>query len=318
VPLIAEPWGIGNGTFQLGNFPPGWSEWNGQFRDAVRSAQNQVGVGAPTPGWLANVLSGSPNLYADDGRTPAASVNYLVSHDGFTLRDLYSCNSKNNGHAWPYGPSDGGEDNNRSWDHAGDPVAQRQAVRTGLALLMVSPGVPMITGGDELFRGLYCNNNGYNLDSEANWIDWKAVTSEAELLAFTRGLFAFRSAHPALRPEKFRQGADPDKNGIKDVSWHRADGVEADGGYMDGGNPFLGFRLDGAAAGDPAAAIYVAYNGGPAGVRVSLPAAPSGQRWYLASDTSLTALGFAAPGSEKPVGDAIDLAGRALAILVAR
>ncbi|HSO31870.1 MAG TPA: alpha-amylase family glycosyl hydrolase, partial [Labilithrix sp.] len=175
VPLIAEPWGIGNGTYQLGNFPAGWSEWNGQFRDVVRAAQNQIGAGAPTPGVLSNVLSGSSNLYADDGRTPAASVNFLVSHDGFTLRDVYSCNGKNNGQPWPYGPSDGGEDNNHSWDHGGDQAAQRQAVRTGLALLMVSSGVPMITGGDELHRTLRCNNNGYNLDSPANWIDWKAA-----------------------------------------------------------------------------------------------------------------------------------------------
>lgn len=318
VPLLAEPWGIGNGTYQLGNFPRGWSEWNGQFRDVVRASQNLEGVATPTLGSLANVLSGSSNLFGDDGREPSAAVNYVVSHDGFTMRDLYGCNAKSNGQPWPWGPSDGGENDNRSWDHGGDPAAQRKAVRTGLALLMVSSGVPMITGGDEIFRTVRCNNNGYNLDSEGNWLDWTAVTTEAPLLAFAQRLFAFRAAHPALRPAKFRQGTDPDGNGLKDVSWHRADGSEADNATMASTGTFLGFRLDGAPAGDPAAALYVAYNGGPGAQRVSLPAAPKGLRWFRAADTSLAEGGFAAPGNEILVDGALDLAGRAVAIFVAR
>ncbi len=170
VDWIAEPWAIGAGTYQVGNFPAGWSEWNGIYRDTLRRDQNELGVAAVTPGELATRFAGSSDLYGDDGRRPAASVDFMVAHDGFTLKDLYSCNGKNNGQAWPYGPSDGGSDGNDSWDQGGDAGAQRKAARNGTALLMLSAGIPMITGGDEYLRSLRCNNNPYNLDSPANWL----------------------------------------------------------------------------------------------------------------------------------------------------
>jgi glycogen operon protein len=319
VPLVAEPWGIGNGTYQLGNFPAGWSEWNGQFRDTLRAHQNQQGVAGITPGALSNAFAGSQNLYGDDGRGPLGSVNFLVSHDGFTLRDLYSCNGKNNGQAWPFGPSDGGEDNNRSWDHHGDDAEQRRAVRTGLALLMMSAGVPMIAGGDEVYRTLRCNNNSYNLDSEANWLDWSATSTEAELLTFSQRLFAFRAAHPALRPEKGWSGADSDKNGVKDVTWYRADGTEANGAYLDDAkNGYLGYRVDGAPAKDPVASIFVAYDGGTAGTHVTLPTPSAGHHWYCAGDTERATNAFAAPGAEELAATGWDLGPRAVAIFIER
>ena len=116
--FVAEPWAIGGNSYQVGNFPGTWAEWNGAFRDTFRKDQNQMGVENVTPGDLATRFAGSSDLYGDDGRKPFNSINFMVAHDGFTLKDLYSCNTKNNTQAWPYGPSDGGEDNNNSWTRA--------------------------------------------------------------------------------------------------------------------------------------------------------------------------------------------------------
>ena len=150
--LVAEPWAVAAGSYSVGKFPAGWSEWNDKFRDTVRTDQNQGGV---TPGALAARIAGSKDVYAT--RTPQAGITYLVSHDGFTLHDLYACDAPANAQAWPYGPSNGGSATNHSSAHGGDVVAQRQATRTGLALELLSAGVPMITGGDELARSLRCH-----------------------------------------------------------------------------------------------------------------------------------------------------------------
>jgi hypothetical protein len=131
----------------------------------------------------------------------------MTAHDGFTLKDLYSCNSKNNSQAWPYGPSDGGEDNNNSWDQGGIAADQRKAARNGLALMMLSAGVPMIVGGDEALRSLNCNNNPYNLDSSANWLSWTRTTDQSNFQTFAKAMIAFRKAHPALRPANFYSSA---------------------------------------------------------------------------------------------------------------
>jgi hypothetical protein len=145
IDLIAEPWAIGGNSYQVGGFPSGWAEWNGKFRDALRKKQNQLGVETVLTAQLASRFAGSSDLYQDDGRKPWHSVNFMVAHDGFTLRDLYAYNSKQNTQPWPYGPSDGGEDHNHSWDQAGIGADQRKAARTGLAFMMLSAGVPMIT-----------------------------------------------------------------------------------------------------------------------------------------------------------------------------
>jgi pullulanase/glycogen debranching enzyme len=170
--LIAEPWAIGGNSYQVGGFPSGWAEWNGAYRDTLRQAQNKLGSVAVTTGQMARRFAGSSDLYGDDGRKPWHSINFMTAHDGFTLKDLYSCNSKNNGQAWPYGVSDGGDDNNNSWDQGGIAADQRKAARNGFALMMVSAGTPMMVGGDEALRSLNCNNNPYNLDSSANWLNW--------------------------------------------------------------------------------------------------------------------------------------------------
>ncbi|HEY5947621.1 MAG TPA: isoamylase [Kofleriaceae bacterium] len=308
VALIAEPWGVVGGSYQVGSFPAGWSEWNDRFRDTIRSDQNKAPA---TPGWIADRVHGSSELFRDDGRMPSASINYLVSHDGFTLRDLYACNGSNNAQPWPYGPSDGGSTNNLSWDHGGDAVAQRQAARTGMALVMLSAGVPMMVGGDELLHSVRCNNNYYNLDSPGTWID-KAAQGSA-FWTFTQRLLHFRSAHPALRPEKWIEPAQ--------VSWRDASGQVVPGAYMDDASkPVLGWRLDGSSLGDDT--LYVVYNHSGGVVRVTLPPAPAGLAWYRAADTSAALeaqANFHAPGDEYRMNQSLyDLGGRAVAIFVAK
>jgi len=314
IELIAEPWGIGTGTYRVGQFPVGWSEWNDQFRDLIRRDQNRLGSDAVTLGWLADRVSGSPDLFGDDGRSPAYSVNYIASHDGFSLRDVYSCNAKRNDQPWPFGPSNGGDDNNLSWDHGGDEARQRQAVRTGLALLMLSSGVPMITGGDEMFRTQYCNNNPYNLDSDKNWLDWSLPEKRPALHTFARRLLRFRRDHPALRSGRYLGD---------EVSWHRADGSPADAAYLDDpGQQCLAWRLDGTALGDPARAIYVAYNGGDADVRLTLPAPGADRTWYRVADTAAWMEPFdnidAAGAEYRMNGRIYDIAARSVVLFVER
>ncbi|MBA2544752.1 MAG: glycogen-debranching protein [Deltaproteobacteria bacterium] len=312
VDLIAEPWGTVGGTYQVGNFPAGWSEWNDKYRDLIRDDQNRRGVAAVTPGWLAARVLGSSDQFRDPGRAPAAGISYLVAHDGMTLRDLYACDGKNNGQAWPFGPSDGGSNDNRSWDHDGDAVAQRQAARTGLALLALSQGVPMITGGDERLRGQRCNNNPYNLDSPATWLDWSSP--EPTFTTFVRRLLAFRAAHPALRSAAWIEPAQ--------VRWRDAAGNVASAAYMDDATkPVLGWQLAGTALGDPAAAIYVIYNRDSKPAAITLPPPPAAA-WYRVADTGAwmeAQANFAEPGAEHRMQQArYDLAARSLAVFIAK
>jgi isoamylase len=320
--LIGEPWAIGAGTYRVGDFPAGWAEWNGIYRDTFRKDQNQLGVEVVTPGQLAARFAGSSDLYGDDGRKPWHSVNFLVAHDGFTNRDLFAYNGKNNLQPWPFGPSDGGEDTNRSWDQGGDPALQRQAARNAMALLALSSGVPMFTGGDEMYRTQFGNNNAYNLDSDKNWLNWTDATTNAQFLSFSRRLFTFRSAHPALRPANFFAGS-VGASGLKDIQWFTDRGAEAPGTYMDNANNhFLAFRIDGAPAGDSAASIYVAYNGWSGVVNAVLPTPRPGKSWYRVGDTApwMESRGnFTNPGAEDLLTVTnYDLAGRSLLLLIER
>ncbi len=312
VDLVAEPWGIGPGTYQLGSYPKGFAEWNGRYRDTIRRDQNRLDVEAVTPREVARRVAGSRDLYGDDGRTPAATVNYLVSHDGFSLRDLYSCNQKDNGQPWPYGPSDGGEDNNLSWDYGGDASRQRQADRTGLALLSLSAGAVMITGGDELYRTQACNNNAYNLDSVANWLDWQASGDEPAQARFARLVLRFRRDHASLTP-------------IDWPSWTFVSetGAPATDAYLDNpNNHFLGYRIDAGAAGEDDRSILVLYNGHKAAVPASIPAAAEGHRWVVAIDTSSAAEASGNifdPGAEPDLeGVSYEVKARSVVVLLER
>jgi glycogen operon protein len=325
VDLIAEPWAIGGNSYQVGNFPSGWAEWNGTFRDTLRKDQNQLGAAVVTPGDLATRFAGSSDLFGDDGRRPWNSINFMVAHDGFTLRDLYGCNQKNNAQPWPYGPSDGGEDNNLSWDQGGVAADQRRAARNGLAFLLLSGGTPMITGGDEFLRTQYCNNNAYNLDSNKNWLDYAWTTDQQNFRAFAQGLIAFRKAHPALRPDNYLNGVDNNGNVMEQLRWFKPDGQVPDSTYFsDGSNHALAWRIDGTELGDTASAIYVAYNGWSGSINFTLPWPGNGKSWYRVTDTCNWAEGasqVASPGAETLIGGewaTYGLCGRGVLLLIAK
>lgn len=319
VDLIAEPYAVNDGgAYQLGNFPRGWAEWNDRFRDAIRASQNKLGLVPVTPGQLATRVAGSQDAFGGNSRGPWASVNYVVCHDGFCLADLHCYDERNNEQPWPYGRSDGGRSSSdeMGWDHGGDPAAQQQAMRTSLALLMLSAGVPMLTGGSEFGRTQHGNNNAYNLDTIVNWLDWSLASANAGLVSFTRRLLRFRGAHTALRPAAFFTGAPGDGRDIKDITWLRDDGQEIDGAYFgDAGNHFLAWQLDGVSAGDPATRIYVAYNGWVSPIPATLPTLPDGEAWWLALDTSAKASGN---GEEAPIQGPISVDGRSVLVAIAK
>jgi len=322
---IAEPWAIGGNSYQVGGFPSGWAEWNGIYRDVIRHDQNKMGQVTVTPATLATRFSGSSDLYGDDGRKPWHSVNFITAHDGFTLKDLYSCNAKNNSQAWPYGPSDGGEDNNNSWDQGGVASDQRKAARNGMALMLLSGGVPMMVGGDESLRSINCNNNPYNLDSVATWQNWSWTADQANFQAFTKGLVAFRKAHPALRPANFYSSMDGNGNVMEQLRWFKPGGAVADATYFnDSNNHAIAWRIDGTEFGDSASAIYVAYNGWSGNVNFTLPWPGAAKSWYRVTDSCTWAEGAGqvrTPGAEDFIGGenyVYGVCGRGLLLLIAK
>lgn len=228
VKLIAEPWDLGEGGYQVGNFPALWTEWNGKFRDTARDYWRGEYA---TMGEFASRFTGSSDLYADDGRSPHASVNFVVAHDGFTLRDLVSYNDKHND-ANGEGNRDG-ESHNRSWNcgaegETADPdvleLRARQQ-RNFLTTLLLSQGVPMIAHGDEIGRTQAGNNNGYCQDNEITWMDW--TNADKDLLAFTRKLISLRAEHPIFRRQKFFNGQPIDTEDwdeVPDITWLKPDG----------------------------------------------------------------------------------------------
>lgn len=325
VDWIAEPWAIGGGTYQVGNFPAGWAEWNDKYRDSLRKDQNKLGSENVTPGELATRFAGSSDLYGDDGRKPWHSINFMVAHDGFTLKDLYGCNSKNNSQAWPYGPSDGGSDSNNSWDQSGVAADQRKAARNGMAFLALSAGTPMMTGGDEALHSLQCNNNPYNLDSSANWLSWSWTGDQSTFKTFTERILAFRNAHASLRPASFYSSVDNNGNVMEQLRWFKPDGNVPDATYWnDANNHAIAWRIDSTEFGESTRAIYVAYNGWSANVNFTLPWPGTGYAWYRVTDTCNWAEGanqVATPGSETFIGGewtTYGVCGRGLIVLIAK
>jgi glycogen operon protein len=225
VKLIAEPWDIGEGGYQVGNFPPLWSEWNGKYRDAVRDYWR----GRPrTLGEMGYRLTGSSDLYENSARLPHASINFVTAHDGFTLADLVSYNAKRNA---ANGEGDiPGSNDNRSFNYGvegptDDPdikTVRRRQQRNLLATLLLSQGVPMLLGGDEIGRTQRGNNNAYCQDNELSWYDWAAV--DTELLEFARGLIALRRSHPAFRRRRWFQGRQIHGEHVTDIAWFQPDG----------------------------------------------------------------------------------------------
>jgi glycogen operon protein len=293
VDLIAEPYtASGQSGQQQGNFPVGWSEWNDRYRDVFRASQNKLGYVPVTPGSMATRFAGSNDLFGPRGRGPWNSINYIVCHDGFTLRDLYSFNQPNNNQPFPFGPSSAGRSgqDEMCWDHNGDPEQQIQAARTALGILLLSAGTPMLAGGSEFYRTQFANNNPFNLDTTANWFDWHAAALQSALTIFTTNLLSFRRAHVCLRPVQFFTGTDHNGNGLKDLTWYFDTGAEVSQDYFaNPNNHFLAYRLDGTEFGDTAVSVYVAYNGWIDQITVTIPSPLAGNAWYVVADTSVNA-----------------------------
>jgi glycogen operon protein len=227
VKLIAEPWDVGEGGYQVGEFPPLWTEWNDRFRNAARDFWLRGMTGVRELGYR---LSGSSDLYQDDGRRPFASINYVTCHDGFTLHDLVTYDRKHN-EANGEGNRDGSNDNH-NWNcgHEGetdDDVVSRlrgRVIRGLLSTLLLSTGVPMLAHGDEIGRTQRGNNNAYCQDGELTWVSWE--TADQELLEFTRRVISLRRDHPVFRQRSFFTGTTMHGNGTKDLAWFGADGDE--------------------------------------------------------------------------------------------
>jgi glycogen operon protein len=229
VKLIAEPWDLGPNGYQVGNFPVLWTEWNGKYRDCVRRFWNGHGE---TVGELASRLAGSSDLYAHNGRRPSASLNFITAHDGFTLRDLVSYNTKHNEENNEHNRD--GCDHNDSWncgiegpttDSAICELRARQQ-RNFLATLILSQGVPMLLAGDEFGHTQHGNNNAYCQDSPIAWLHWNPAPEQRELLEFTKAVLRLRKSQPVFRRRRFFLGRAIHGAEIKDLYWMKADGNE--------------------------------------------------------------------------------------------
>ncbi len=304
--LIAEPWDLGSGGYQVGNFPPLWSEWNGKYRDAVRDYWRGAGG---VLGDLAYRLTGSSDLYESQSRRPYASINFVTSHDGFTLRDLVSYERKHN-EANGFDNRDGTDDN-RSWncgaegptDDAQVQSLRRRQQRNFLATVLLSQGVPMLCGGDEIGRTQQGNNNAFCQDNALSWFDWEHV--DAELLAFVARLVRLRLDHPVFRRRRFFHGRAIRGGQLTDIAWFRPDGAEmAESDWTVGYARALGMLLDGDAIPDPGPrgerirddTYYVLLNAADVEVTFVLP----GERWARSwvEELRTTAPGGPEPGNQ--------------------
>ena len=300
VKLIAEPWDLGEGGYQVGNFPVGWAEWNGKYRDTIRRYWKSEGGQVAE---LANRLSGSSDLYEMSGRRPYASINFVVAHDGFTLHDLVCYNQKHN-EANGEDNRDGSDDN-LNWNCGVEGPTDNPAIvelrerqkRNILMTLLLSQGVPMICGGDERGRTQRGNNNAYCQDNELSWFDWKLDHSDRKLLAFTQQLIALRQAHPVFRRRRFFHGRHIRGAEVKDLSWFRPDGKEmTDEDWNKGYVRCLGLRLSGDALeetdskGRPLLddTFLLLLNAHHEPLPFTLPAHRRGVRWQLVLDTVAT------------------------------
>ncbi len=324
VKLIAEPWDVGEGGYQVGNFPPLWSEWNGKYRDTVRDywrGEDQ------TLGDFANRFTGSSDLYATTGRKPSASINFVTAHDGFTLRDLVSYNEKHNEANGEENRD--GESHNRSWNCGAegptdDPevnALRARQQRNFLATLFLSQGIPMLLSGDEVGRTQGGNNNAYCQDNEISWLDWENV--DRELLEFTSRLIAFRREHPVFRRRRWFLGTRIHGEGVRDIGWFRPDGeLMSDEDWSHGFAKSLGVFLNGDAIPslDPRGervtddSFYVLFNAHHEPLSFRLPNRPEwGERWKQVLDTNER---VPSEGEIHEAGSEVPVAARGVVVLM--
>ncbi len=283
--LIAEAWDAG-GLYQVGSFPAygRWAEWNGKYRDSIRKFIKGDG----NVGEVAQRIQGSPDLYADRGRSPATSINFITAHDGFTLADLVSYNHKHN-QANGENNNDGSNDNyswncgieGRTDNPAINKLRQRQ-IRNAIAILMLSQGVPMILMGDEMGRSQNGNNNTYCQDNELSWLDWNLLQSNADLFRFVKSCIEFRKAHPVLRNSQHFQNRDYVGSGYADITWH---GTEAWNADWSEGCRTLAFMLCGQHGKQPDNYIYTAMNMHWQAHLFKIPDLPPGLQWHIFVNT---------------------------------
>jgi isoamylase len=326
VKLIAEPWDVGSGGYQVGNFPPGWNEWNDRYRDTVRAYwKGDEGV----IGDFARRLSGSADLYEASGRKPHASVNFVTAHDGFTLQDLVSYNGKHN--------EANGEENrdghneNRSWNHGAEGLTEDAEVnrlrarqkRNLIATLLLSQGVPMLLAGDELGQTQNGNNNAYCQDNEISWLDWDLTDDERAFLEFVAQMVAFRRRHAVFSRRRFLQ-ARTLSDGVKEVAWLRPDGQElTEDDWNTGFNRCLGVYMAGTAIeridkrGKPISDnnFMMLFNAHHEEIPFLLPEFHAGGAWLIVLDTA----NEERPFQQKQFGASASypLQGRSMAVLIA-
>jgi len=323
VKLIAEPWDVGEGGYQVGNFPVLWAEWNGKYRDTVRRYWKGDDGTLSDLGYR---LTGSSDLYQYDGRKPYASINFVTAHDGFTLADLVSYNDKHN-EANGENNQDGANDNN-SWNMGAegptdDPAindARERQMRNMLATLLLSQGVPMISGGDEIARTQNGNNNAYCQDDDISWFNWDLDDRRKRLLEFTAQMIELRRKHPNLHRRKFFQDRGMRRSEARDIAWYGTNGKElADDCWEQGWQKSVGMLLNGKtlavsdAKGDPVVddTFLVLLNSYHEGVEFLMPPAPGGGGWQRVVNTENMQEPFAAEQAQAKV----IVGGRALLVL---
>ncbi|MCM2387038.1 glycogen debranching protein GlgX [Streptomyces albipurpureus] len=333
VKLIAEPWDVGEGGYQVGNFPPLWTEWNGKYRDCVRDLWR----GEPrTLAEFASRLTGSSDLYQGDRRRPLASINFATCHDGFTLRDLVSYDEKHNAEN---GESNrDGENDNRSWNcgvegESEDPevleLRERQ-MRNFIATLMLSQGVPMLSHGDEFGRTQGGNNNAYCQDNEISWVPWPKPGSddadgEGSLLAFTRAMVWLRRDHPVFRRRRFFQGrpVEGTHDELTDIAWFTPEGEEMTQRDWQSRNArALSVFLNGHAISEPGPrgerirddSFLLMFNASAAELDFAVPV-NHGARWRIVVDTARAEGVLPSGGAEVAAGERVPLVGRSLVVL---
>jgi isoamylase len=327
VKLIAEPWDVGEGGYQVGNFPPLWSEWNGKYRDEVRDFWRGADHTVAEFGYR---FTGSSDLYEGTGRTPSASVNFITAHDGFTLNDLVSYDDKHNDANGE--DNRDGTDDNRSWncgaegdtDDAEVLVLRRRQCRNLLATLLLSQGVPMLLGGDEMGRTQHGNNNAYAQDNEISWYAWD--DADQDLLEFTRRLTALRRAHPVFRRRKWFQGRPIMGERADDIEWFTPDGATmTEDDWQVSYARSLGVFLNGeaiTAVGTHGQRVvddsfYAVFNAYENPLDFVLPDGPYAERWAVEVDTEPDDLDAAFPtdGREVDALEHLTVAGRTIVVL---
>jgi len=325
--LIAEPWDIGPGGYQVGNFPPQWTEWNGKYRDTVRDFWR----GEPgSLGEFAYRISGSADLYAHTARRPVASVNFVTAHDGFTLRDLVSYNEKHNDDNGEGGAD--GESHNRSWNCGAEGISDDPSINTlrarqqrnFLTTLLLSQGVPMICHGDEIGRTQHGNNNGYCQDNPITWIDWN--NADFELLDFASVVAQLRAAHPVFRRKRFFDGRPVRRRNterVPDISWFRPDGTEmSDADWDSGFGKSIAVYLNGQGIPDldprgrrvTDASFVLCFNAHHEPIQFTLPPVDFCPGWRTVTDPAAKPSDGGRPTAAR-AGEPMRVAGRAMVVL---